>query len=204
MFEYEARIAERKEALFSCLRPDSTILDIGAGTGPNLAFMPRGANVIGLESNRYMWPYARAKVDERINLTLIDAVAENIPLADASVDAVLCTLTLCTVESPVTAMAEITRVLRPGGMFLFVEHVLASEDDPIRRTAQRLLNPLQRIAAEGCNFNRDTAATIRNIERAGAFEQVEIENFNAQFGTPLDNISLVRPHISGIARRSTT
>lgn len=203
MVEYEKRIAKRKTQLFSFLRPNTTILDVGIGTGPNLAFIPRGCNVIGLEPNRYMWPYARAKVNNRFNLSLIGGVVENIPLEDASVDAVLCTLTMCSVDSPVNAMAEITRVLRPGGTFLFIEHVLASKDEPIRRTAQQLLNPLQRIAADGCNINRDTAATIRQVEKAGLIEILQLENFNADFGTFLDQLLLVRPQISGAARRTT-
>lgn len=203
MVEYEARIAKRKAQLFSRLRPNTTILDIGTGAGPNLAFIPRGAHVIGLEPNRYMWPYAQEKVTGHFNLSLIDGVAEQVPLETASVDTVICTLTLCTVDSPVTAMKEITRVLRSGGEFLFIEHVLASKSDPIRRTAQLLLNPLQRIAADGCNINRDTGATFRESAKTGAFEIKKLENFNAEFGTPLDNLTLVRPHISGVMQRTS-
>ncbi len=202
MAEYEARIAKRKTALFSRLQPNTTILDIGTGAGPNFAYIPRDTKVIGLEPNRYMWRYAREKVNGRFDLSFIDGVAENIPLENASVDAVLCTLTLCSVDSPEATLTEITRVLRPGGKFLFIEHVLASKSEPIRRAAQRLFNPLQRIAADGCNINRDTAGTIREFEKAGALEVLELENFNAEFSTPLDYLILCRPQISGVAQRT--
>lgn len=203
MKEYEARITERKRALFSLIPPTSTVLDIGIGTGPNLRYFPPQCSVIGVEPNGFMWRYASDKARGLgLQLTLCDAVAERLPLPDASVDVVVSTLTLCSVNAPDAALAEVARVLRPGGMFLFIEHVLASRDEPVRRAVQRFFNPLQRLLADGCNIDRDTESLIRRRVETGDFDRVYVDQFKADFGDPFESINLVAPHISGYARRS--
>jgi SAM-dependent methyltransferase len=90
---------------------------------------------------------------------VIDAPAESLPFADGSVDTVVSTLVLCTVDAPDATMSEIVRVLRPGGRLLFLEHV-RSDSPRLARWQDRLEGPWRRFA-EGCRCNRPTVELIR-------------------------------------------
>ncbi|HVS23126.1 MAG TPA: class I SAM-dependent methyltransferase, partial [Gammaproteobacteria bacterium] len=99
-----------------------------------------------------------------------EAGAERLPLADARFDTVVSTLVLCTVVDPLRALREVWRVLKPGGQFLFIEHVRS--DEPRLAKWQDRLNGLNRIVAHGCNCNRSTVDailqsgfTIRSLEK---------------------------------------
>jgi ubiquinone/menaquinone biosynthesis C-methylase UbiE len=82
-----------------------------------------------VEPNEYMDAYAKEKAAALgLQLKVVRGRGEALPLDDASVDAVVATLVLCTVENPAAVLAEVARVLRPGGRFVFVEHVAASND----------------------------------------------------------------------------
>ncbi len=94
--------------------------------------------------------------------------------------------------SPPAALSEIRRVLRPGGRLLLLEHVRAPEDKPGVRLAQAVLNPLQRLLADGCNLDRDTLAAVRGA----GFDSSELLSFDVG-GT----LGVLGPHIAGIARR---
>jgi ubiquinone/menaquinone biosynthesis C-methylase UbiE len=101
---------------------------------------------------------AQRPPDARPRFEVTRAPAEALPLADASADVAVCTLVLCTVSDPDRALAEIRRVLRPGGALLFLEHVRS--DDPARARWQDRLDPLWRRWGHGCRCNRPTADTI--------------------------------------------
>jgi ubiquinone/menaquinone biosynthesis C-methylase UbiE len=100
---------------------------------------------------------------------------------------------LCSVEDPARALQEVLRVLRPGGRFLFLEHVAAPEGSWLRRL-QALLNPLQRLVCDGCNVNR---CTWQTIERAG-FGAVDMAHCRVG-NCPL--LATLQPHIMGIATK---
>lgn len=106
-----------------------------------------------------------------IDLTIVAGGAELIPLPDASVDEVICSLTLCTVQDPERVLAEVRRVLRPGGRFRFVEHV-ESPRRGIRRFVQRAIRRPWGWVYEGCD---PANATVSVLERAG-FEDLRIEH----------------------------
>ncbi|EJK53762.1 hypothetical protein THAOC_26725, partial [Thalassiosira oceanica] len=177
----------------------SVIVEVGMGTFPNAHFYAEGMKssgmdeleVIGVDPNDSMTPYARksakkAGLDGGVSLRNVHGVAEALPLQDGSVDAVVCTLTLCSVPDQGLALAEIRRVLRPGGTFLFWEHVL-SRDDIGLALQQRLLTPLQTIVADGCHLDRQTGRLIR---QAG-FEDVQMEYVSGQiFTTARDAIRM--------------
>lgn len=202
--EYEKRMESRKRALFSMITPGSTVLDIGIGVAPNLRYIPNNCTVIGIEPNRYMWAYAKRHAQElNINLYLRDAYAEKLPVSDATVDFVVSTLTMCSVHSPQEVLDEIARVMKPGATFLFIEHVLAPTNEPVRRAAQLALNPLQRLAADGCNLNRDTERSISEQVSKGIFDRFRVEHFYADFGIPLESLNLVRNQICGYAYRTS-
>ncbi|KAF7809105.1 methyltransferase-like protein 7A [Senna tora] len=193
---YEAEVARYKSQIFSNLRGKAQkILEIGIGTGPNLRYYASDSSdveVIGIDPNQKMEKYARSSAASAglppSNFEFIHAVGEAIPLSDASVDAVVGTLVLCSVKDVDMTLKEMKRVLRPGGLYLFVEHVGAKEGS-ILRFLQRILDPLQQTLADGCHLTRDTG----NIISTAGFSSVEL---NMAF---LSKATFVNPHVYGIA-----
>src|SRR5436305_3737272 len=137
------------------------IVEIGAGTGLNVPHYPRAIRELILVEPE---PAMRKRLERRVRSSereavIIDGSAEQLPFDDRSVDTVVSTLVLCTVEHPDRALAEIARVLRPGGQLLFIEHV-RTESPALARWQDRLLGPWRRFAC-GCRRNRATAELIR-------------------------------------------
>mmetsp|Transcript_13950 Transcript_13950/g.19186 ORF Transcript_13950/g.19186 Transcript_13950/m.19186 type:complete len:309 (-) Transcript_13950:109-1035(-) len=203
MQRYESEIEERKAVLFSQL-PENTkeVLELGLGTGPNLKFYKPETHVIGVEPNEYMDAYAKSKAEQfGLELEIKRGCGEALPLDDNSVDAVITSLVLCTVDSPSKVMREIVRVLRPGGKYLFIEHVGADPvSNPALRFQQTLFDPLQQFVAGGCHLTRDTGKLIRSFTTRlpveATFQRVDIESFM------VPEISLIAPHISGVATKA--
>jgi SAM-dependent methyltransferase len=131
-------------------------LEIGSGTGLNLLHYPESiAELVLAEPEASMRKRLQNALRRRErNARIIDAPAEELPFADASVDTVVSTLVLCTVDAPDLALREIRRVLKPNGQLLFIEHV-RSESPRLARWQDRLVKPWQRFA-EGCRCNRPT------------------------------------------------
>ena len=146
--------AHRKQLLSSAR---GLTLEIGSGTGLNLPHYPGDVDELVLaEPDTPM----RARLEKRLSRSkrrarLIDAPAERLPFPDRSVDTVVSTLVLCTVDAPDFALQEIARVLRPGGQLLFLEHV-RSESPALARWQDRMATPWRRFA-RGCRCNRATA-----------------------------------------------
>jgi ubiquinone/menaquinone biosynthesis C-methylase UbiE len=137
------------------------VVEIGAGTGLNVAHYPPAVRELVLVEPE---PAMRRRLERRVRRSerranIIDASAEQLPFADQSVDTVVSTLVLCTVEHPDQALAEIARVLRPGGQLLFIEHV-RSESPALAWWQDRLLGPWRRFAC-GCRCNRATVELMR-------------------------------------------
>lgn len=148
----------RREALAGA---NGRTLDIGTGTGSNLRLFPKGVDELVLaEPDRHMNRVLRGKLMEvtEPRPELVQAPAESLPFPDSSFDCVTCTMVLCTVPEPADALIEVARVLKPGGKFLFLEHV-RSEDPGFARRQDRLEKPW-RFIADGCHCNRDSLATI--------------------------------------------
>jgi ubiquinone/menaquinone biosynthesis C-methylase UbiE len=136
------------------------VVELGAGTGANLDLYPDAVEELVLvEPDPHMTKRLRARLaDSGRPATVIEAPAERLPLEADSFDTAVVTLVLCTVPDPVATLAEITRVLAPGGRLLFIEHVRA-EDPGLARWQDRFERPW-RFLADGCHCNRDTLATI--------------------------------------------
>ena len=183
---------ERKAALMSSLR--GTILEIGPGTGVNLQFLDPSVRWIGIEPNRAMHVHLHAKANA-LGLS-IDLRAD--PLVEASVepesvDAVISTLVLCSVPSIPRMLEDILRVLRPGGSFTFIEHVV-DRPGTLRRSVQKILPYTPwRYLTDGCNPGRDIAAALHTA----GFSTVECEPY-LQAGPGLV-LAINRPHIAGRA-----
>ncbi len=152
-------------------RAHGDVLEIGAGTGANLPFYPADAHLSAVEPNPHMAVRLQAKAAARGRAVAVAIRrGEDLPYPDRSFDVVISTLVLCSVADQSLVLREIRRVLRPGGRFLFLEHV-ASDDERVRRWPRRL-NPLSRLLNDGCTLDRDTAAAIR----AAGFTSVDIED----------------------------
>lgn len=158
-----------KQHAFGGIAP-GTIVEIGAGVGGNFDYVPGGSRMIAIEPNLAMHDGLLRRAAERdITIELLADDAQRLPLPNDSVDEVLCSLVLCTVTDPDVVLAEIRRVLRPGGRFRFVEHVAAPAWSPRRWLQHALRRPWCWIY-EGCDLCRDTGSAI---ERAG-FAHVEL------------------------------
>ncbi len=190
MEKYEAYISQRKQSLFAELPP--TVMEIGPGTGANLGYLSQGCKWIGIEPNPYMHPQLREKAASHgVEAEFRVATAEGIDVDDASVDAVLCTLVLCSVRDPQQVLNEALRVLKPGGKFYFIEHVAAPQGTWLRR-CQRVMRPIWIGIADGCQPDRETRTAIQNA----GFRSVECEEFRVPFPPALP---FVAPHVAGVA-----
>lgn len=180
-------IAQLREELLS--RASGDVLEVGAGTGANVPYYPRDLRSLTLtEPDAAMRDRLvdRLAGDDR-EASVLAAPAEALPMVKQSVDTVVVTYVLCSVNLPL-ALAEIRRVLRPEGQLLFVEHVRSSSSRQARR--QDWLNPVWRAVACGCNCNRDTEEALR----AGGFVLSELSH-----GGVDQELALVRPTIWGRA-----
>lgn len=139
------------------------VLEVGAGTGAMLTHYPLAiSRLILAEPDRHMRRRLEAKCRRLVLPTfeVTDATLDRLPVPDASLDAVVSALVLCSVPSEHTALAEIFRVLRPGGRLYFLEHVAADRLSP-RFAWQRRLEPAWRFCAGNCHLTRDTEHAIR-------------------------------------------
>jgi len=143
-------------------RAHGEVLELGVGSGLNLAFYDaaRVARVTGIDPSRPLLARAAARASTApVPVELLRGHAEHLPFADRSFDSAVITYSLCSVDDPARALAELRRVLRPGGELVFVEHGLAR--DAATRRWQRWLTPVWQRVAGGCHLDRDIAAILR-------------------------------------------
>lgn len=153
-------LRHHKATAFAELPP--TVVELGSGVGANLRYLPDDARLIAIEPNPHMHGrLRRAARSHGVDLEIRSVVAERIDLPDASADAVISSLVLCSVRDPDAVLAEVRRILRPGGRFSFAEHVVAAPATPTRWT-QRILRRPWAWVFEGCSCERDLAGAIRS------------------------------------------
>ncbi len=190
--ESAEQIGHRRETLAG-LR--GRVLEVGAGNGRNFGFYPAEVDeVVAVEPEAYLRALAEQAAAEpqhggRIGVR--DGVAGRLPVEDASVDAAVACLVLCTVPDQAAALAELRRVLRPGGELRFLEHVHA-ERQPLR-AVQSLADATRvwPLLAGGCHGARDTLGAIE----AAGFTVTDVRRFHFSPGPPLPAV----PHILGRA-----
>ncbi len=197
-FIYDPMIAKTETACLQDWRKElldsayGTVLEVGAGTGANISFYPKQVDkLIISEPDEFM----RKRLLEKLsNSSLKDSQVksfgmEDIDLADNSLDCVVSTLVCCSVNSPHEALKQVYRVLKPGGLFLFMEHV-AAENNPGRLKWQNRINPIWKRISGNCHTNRETEKYM--LETGFTIKQITKASMRK---AP----AFVRPTIRGIA-----
>jgi ubiquinone/menaquinone biosynthesis C-methylase UbiE len=181
-------LADRRQRLLADL--SGRVLEIGGGTGANLAYYCDGVTELTvIEPEKAMARRLERKArDGGHQVELVNAPAEHLPFDDGRFDAAVSTLVLCSVDDQPRALAELRRVLKPGGRLLFIEHVRS--DEAGRARWQDRLNGLNRVVAGGCNCNRATLDAIRDA----GFTVSDLEHGELTKAPPL-----VRPLVVGTA-----
>jgi ubiquinone/menaquinone biosynthesis C-methylase UbiE len=188
----EAEVGQRRDQLLAGL--DGRVLEIGAGNGINFGHYPDSVSeVVALEPEAYL----RAKAEEAakaaaIRVTVQPGVAERLDFPDVSFDGVVACLVLCSVSDPADAIAELARVLKPGGSLRFFEHVRAPGGTKARLQSWADGSGIWPRLGGGCHSARDTVAAI---ESAG-FRVQELEQLTVGPGWAITN-----PHVLGRASR---
>ncbi len=186
--EYEQAVSDRKQALFSDIHGD--VLEIGAGTGPNLRYYPKDIHWTGIEPNPYMHSYLQTEAEKLgLNIDIHAGTAERLEFEDNSLDAVVSTLVLCSIPNLPSTLQEIRRVLKPGGRFFFLEHVAAPQGT-LLRNIQSGIKPIWKALADGCHPDRETWVALENA----GFESINYEHFRAP-------MPIVSPQIIGVATK---
>ena len=178
----DEQIRPAKEAVFGDL--PAQIVELGPGRGANFGYYPAGSRVIGFEPNPLFHDDLRAAAAEHLvdlDLWGTDLGAARLP--DASQDAVVSTLVLCLVGDVAATLAEIHRILRPGGRFVFVEHV-AERPGSMRSLYQRAVRRPWAAIADGCDTCADTVTHLDRSELEMTDARLEI------LGSRLDPTSL--------------
>ena len=189
-----AGVAEHRTRLLTGLV--GRVVEVGAGNGLNFSHYPDTVTeVIAIEPEPYLRARAvlAAQNANAVKISVIDGDAEHLPLEDASVDCAVASLVLCSIPNQSAALAEIRRVLRPGGELRFYEHVRASDVWSAR--LQHLVDPIWTRFAGGCRLTRNTLEAIQ----AAGFVIDECEEFLFQ---PRLVAKIAAPHILGRAHKS--
>ncbi|GCB63713.1 thiol S-methyltransferase TMT1A-like [Scyliorhinus torazame] len=167
-----------------------TVLEVGCGTGANFAFYPWGCKVICTDPNpnfqSMLESSGAANEHVKVERFLVASGEDLSPVASGSVDAVVCTLVLCTAENVDAVVKEVLRVLRPGGAFFFIEHV-AADNKTWLHFIQHVIQPAWRYFGDGCFLTRDTRASLEKAK----FSKLNVKHIV----TPL--MSLIKHQIVG-------
>ena len=152
------------------------VLELGFGTGHNLPHYPvQVSRLTAVDDHPKMYRLGRIRMDQAsMRLHPCRVSAENLPWPENSFDTVVSTFTLCSITRIRQTVAEIFRVLKPGGAFLFLEHGLS--ENPRQQKWQHRLNPLQKKLGAGCNLNRD----IFHFVLQEPFETLELKRFELE------------------------
>jgi Methylase involved in ubiquinone/menaquinone biosynthesis len=196
---YDKMLASEEKKFLGAIRAEmlkdvaGNVLEIGAGTGVNFQYYQPGAHVTAIEPDPYMLQRAQKRASAaHADIELRQVAAEELPFPDASFDFVIVTLVLCTVRDPPKVLAEIKRVLKPGGELRLYEHVRYK--NPIGALSQDLISPAWQWFGAGCHPNRNTE---RYIREAG----FELSDMRIRKEVPpIPPMFFTRPHLQAIAR----
>lgn len=187
-----AGVAQHRQELLGGL--SGRVVEVGAGSGLTFShYPPEVTEVAALEPEPYLRHLAlQAARDAPVPVVMVDGSAEHIPAGDGSFDAAVTSLVLCSVPDQARALAELRRVLRPGGQLRFYEHVRS--EDPRAARAQDRIDHFWPLVGGGCHPNRDTPSAIA----AAGFDIETCRRFEFR---PCLLAAPVAPHVVGMARR---
>lgn len=188
----KAGMAEHRQRLLVGL--SGRVLELGAGNGLNFQhYPPSVAEVVAVEPESYLRRAAeQAAASAPVPVHVVDGTGTRIPLPDAAVDAAVVSLVLCSVSDQQATLAELTRVIKPGGELRFFEHVVSR--NPTWERRQRRFDPIWTRFAGGCHLTRDT-------ERAIVHAGFVLEENDRFYFAPAYPKTLTAEHILGRARR---
>lgn len=153
----------------------NTIVEIGSGSGANMRYLREGTKLIAIEPNIHMHANLRKRAKTYgIELEVKALVGESIDLPSDSYEFVVSTLVLCTVKDPVLCVDQIKRILKPDGVFVFLEHV-KSRNNSWLTWLQNIIHKPWHWFFEGCHTNRDTKALLAS----SGFSSLQVENYNS-------------------------
>jgi SAM-dependent methyltransferase len=194
-----ASLAARRRALLKTAQ--GSVLEIGGGTGANVPFYGHQARLVISDPDPSMyWPLLEKSLEGDLRFDFLSSNAEAIPFEADQFDWVVSTLVLCSVLDPARVMAEVARVLKPGGRLLFLEHIRA---DGKKRYVQDLLQPLWSLVGSGCHPNRPTISIIRD----SGFSIEALELFDPFSSFPVLTrfaLQFLTPFAHGVARKEKT
>jgi len=177
--EARGATAHRRELLADLA---GVVCEVGAGSGLNFAHYPATVTrVVAVEPEPTLREHARAvAVAAPVRVDVVDGTSDALPVADAGCDAVVLSLVMCTVPDPAATLAEVGRVLRPGGQVRFYEHVRSRHR--VVAVAEDVVTPLWARFAGGCHLNRDPVASLGSA----GFEVTDVHRFgfSGQRGLP--------------------
>ncbi|KAE8626780.1 hypothetical protein XENTR_v10006755 [Xenopus tropicalis] len=197
--EYNRKMGDEKRQLFRNLSDFAgpsgklAILDLGCGTGANFQYYPAGSKVTCMDPNPNFKSFLGRSLAENQHVdfqSFVVAPGENMaPLADGSMDVVVCTLVLCSVREVEAVLTEVLRVLKPGGAYYFLEHVRA-DSASWNYFFQRILDPTWKYIGDGCKLTKETWKYLESSK----FSEVKLRHIQAPY-----KLSPVKPHIIGYA-----
>jgi ubiquinone/menaquinone biosynthesis C-methylase UbiE len=193
MAEAAGQGEHREEALAGL---SGRVIEVGAGNGMNFGHYPATVTeVVAVEPEPYLRDRAREAAQRApVAVRVVEGVADELPAADGEFDAGVASLVLCSVADQERSLAELRRVIRPGGELRFYEHVVARR--PAGAGFQRFSDATYwPLIAGGCHCSRDTEAAIRS---AG----FEIERARRTMFSPSPFTLPAAPHVIGVARRA--
>jgi ubiquinone/menaquinone biosynthesis C-methylase UbiE len=180
----------RAELLSACM---GDTLEVGAGTGANLPFFPKGLGRLVLtEPDAHMRTQLQKRITTRNEkaIEIIDAPFHELPVKDESFDTIVCMLVLCSVQDPSLSLKEAFRILRPGGQLIFIEHVAA--DGPDRLRWQQRCEPVWKKLQGNCHLTRTTEQDI--LTAGFSMDSITRQDI-------VGELPITRPSIRGIAIR---
>ena len=187
----KGELGERRHELVSGL--EGEVLEVGAGTGFNLPHYEKATRVLAVEPDPSMARrLAKRAPEASVPVEIVSGSAESLPFADASFDTAVVTFVFCSVEDPGVALAEIRRVLKPGGRLVLLEHVRG--EGRLAQWQDRL-TPLHRRVAGNCHLNRDTQRTVA----AAGFDATGVQSTRIPGSHPL-----VRSGVQGVAIKTSS
>jgi ubiquinone/menaquinone biosynthesis C-methylase UbiE len=150
------------------------VLEIGFGTGLNLPYYPQSVSeIMAIDPENMLADKTARRIKESnmpVHFVQLDASGK-LPFADATFDSIITTWTLCSIEQVASALAEMRRLLKPNGHYIFLEH--GRSDDAKTAHWQDRFNPIEKVIGAGCNINRP----IDHLIKAAGFEIETLERF---------------------------